>query len=158
MAVRTGTLVWLRDVAITAAVVAAGFVALGTITGHAYAGLPLAAPARTSNAPQAAIVSPHGPQPVCASCHRAHVAPDPELLVAAEADSSICVQCHNSGGEAPMSAHSNMDSWATEAPSRGVRELTTRTATRTAGNSDDPVEHQRAADPLHRQLGRGLVR
>ncbi len=118
MAVRTGTLVWLRDVAITAAVVVAGFIALGAITGHAYVGLPLAAPVGTSNAPQAAIVNPHGPQPDCAACHRAHVAPDPELLVAAEVDSSICVQCHNSGGgEAPMSAHSNMDFLgATEAP------------------------------------------
>ena len=109
MAVRTGTLVWLRDVAITATVVVVGFSALGAITGHAYVGLPLAASAGVSSAPQAAIVSPHGPQPDCAACHRAHVAPDPELLVAAEADSSICVQCHNSGGEEPMSAHSNMD-------------------------------------------------
>lgn len=98
----------MRQVATTALVVALGFVALAVVTGHASNALPMAAPGRPTS-PQSAVQSPHGPEPACAACHRAHTATDPMLLVAAEGDSSICTRCHNASGGAAMSSHSNVD-------------------------------------------------
>ena len=101
---------WMRDVAITAFVVTLGFFALSAVTGQAYAGLPgVAAPARPSAGALAAIQSPHGPQPACAACHRAHTAVGSPLLVESQADSSVCTRCHNATGEEEKSPHSNMD-------------------------------------------------
>lgn len=101
---------WMRDVAVTAIVVTLGFVALAAVTGRAYASLPgidpQARPA-ASSIPEA--TSPHGPEPACAACHRAHTAIEGSLLTAAEADSSICTRCHKTGGATEVSAHSNMD-------------------------------------------------
>jgi predicted CXXCH cytochrome family protein len=101
---------WMRDVAVTACVVTLGFIALATVTGHAYASLPgVASSARPAVAGQAAIRSPHGPEPECAACHRTHTALDAQLLVAEQAFSSVCTRCHNAAGEEEMSPHSNMD-------------------------------------------------
>ncbi len=100
----------MRDVAITAIVVTLGFVVLAAVTGRAYASLPgTGAPARPAASGSPEATSPHGPEPACAACHRAHTAIEGSLLTAAEADSSICSRCHNTGGATEVSAHSNMD-------------------------------------------------
>lgn len=109
---------WLRDVAITAAVVVAGFIALGTITGQAYSGLPRAAPQPEAPKLLAEVTSPHAGQPDCGACHRSHGAVGEALLAASHADGGVCVRCHISGGPADaVSTHSNIDTaWATESP------------------------------------------
>lgn len=63
------------------------------------------------------LTSPHGPEPQCAACHRAHTAIDEQLLVAEASDLAICTRCHSAGGEEPKSTHGNVDfPYATEAP------------------------------------------
>ncbi|MBI5287694.1 MAG: hypothetical protein HY873_01840 [Chloroflexi bacterium] len=104
------TLRWLRDVAIAIVVMTAGLIALGTITNQAYAGLPLADSGPRSPSTQAATEeSPHGAQPVCASCHRGHTAPEGSLLLAGSAGIAVCTRCHNAWGEDAVSTHSNVD-------------------------------------------------
>lgn len=104
------TLRWLRDVAIAIVVMTAGLIALGTITNQAYAGLPLADSGPRSPSTQAGPeASPHGAQPVCASCHRGHTAPEGSLLLAASAGIAVCTRCHNAWGEEAVSTHSNVD-------------------------------------------------
>lgn len=99
---------WIRDVAVTALVVTLGFIALAVVTGHAYATLPVAGPGRPATS-ESAVQSPHGAEPACASCHRAHTASDPPLLLAADGDSSVCTRCHNGSDAEAVSPHSNMD-------------------------------------------------
>ena len=100
---------WIRDVTVTAIVVTLGFIALAVVTGHAYATLPVAAPGRPAVNAEYAAPNPHGQEPACAYCHRAHTATDPPLLVAAEGDSSICTRCHDGSGAEAVSSHSNED-------------------------------------------------
>ena len=109
---------WMRDVAATAFVVTLGFVALAAVTGRAYASLPGApAPARPAASSSAGAASPHGAEPACAACHRAHTAFSDPLLVESNSDSSICTRCHKTAGAEEMSAHSNMEyAGATRAP------------------------------------------
>lgn len=108
---------WTRDVAVTALVVTLGFIALAVVTGHAYAGLPAAAPGRLATSAESTVASPHGPEPACAACHRSHIATNAPLLVAAATDSSVCTRCHNVSGAAAVSPHSNMDfAGATQPP------------------------------------------
>jgi predicted CXXCH cytochrome family protein len=108
---------WFRDVAITATVVVLGFAVLATVTGHAYAGLPGAAPQPAPPAAAEDVVDPHGPEPACSACHRSHGAPEVSLLAAAHADSGMCVACHNADGADPRSSHGNAGyAFATQAP------------------------------------------
>jgi predicted CXXCH cytochrome family protein len=91
-------------------VVTLGLAALAAVTGRAYASLPgVAAPARPAASSSTVATSPHGAEPACAACHRAHTALSNPLLAEGQADSSVCTRCHNAAGEEEKSPHSNMD-------------------------------------------------
>jgi predicted CXXCH cytochrome family protein len=99
----------MRDVAVTACVVTLGLAALAAVSGRAYASLPGVGAAASPSASSAVATSPHGPEPACAACHRAHTALSSPLLVESESDSSVCTRCHNATGAPEKSPHSNMD-------------------------------------------------
>jgi predicted CXXCH cytochrome family protein len=100
---------WLRDVALTVAVVTAGLAAFSAVTGEAYAGLPLAGGPRQATPLQFVETSPHGDQPACASCHRSHTATEEPLLIASNGDNAVCTRCHSAASEDAVSTHSNID-------------------------------------------------
>jgi len=107
----------IRDVAVTALVVVLGFVGVSAIGGRVYAELPMAEPQAPGVATQAVVENPHGADPACSACHRTHGAVAGTLLAASQADGGICVSCHDAGGEAPKSTHSNVGyDGATQSP------------------------------------------
>lgn len=90
--------------------VALAYVAISVMVGQAYVGLPAATDPERSALVDPPLASPHGEEPGCAACHRTHTAMESQLLVAPDADSSICTQCHSAiGGATEVSAHSNED-------------------------------------------------
>ena len=100
---------WVRTVIITTIVVTLGLGLLAIVDGRAYARLPVAEPGARAAALAPQQVSPHGAQPACASCHRAHTASDGPLLATSDADNSVCTRCHAPGGADAVSTHANVD-------------------------------------------------
>lgn len=94
------------------------YVAVSVMVGQAYVGLPVPTDRQLSAQTAPLVDSPHGSEPACAACHRSHTSIEGQLLVAADADSSICTQCHSAaGGATEVSTHSNNDFLlASEAP------------------------------------------
>ena len=100
---------WVRTVVATTIVVTLAFGLLAIVDGRAYARLPIAEPGAHTAAQPPQQQSPHGAQPACASCHRAHTAADGTLLATSDADNSVCTRCHSAGGATAVSTHSNVD-------------------------------------------------
>jgi predicted CXXCH cytochrome family protein len=112
-----GTLrTWGVRAAIAAVAAMAAYPALTEMTGGAPF-LPPVEPQTVSLREDNSLESPHGPEPLCAACHRAHTAVSEQLLVADGTDLSICTRCHSPGGAKAVSTHGNIDfPYATEAP------------------------------------------
>ncbi|HXF51417.1 MAG TPA: cytochrome c3 family protein [Dehalococcoidia bacterium] len=99
---------WGLRAAIATFAALAAYPALIEMTG----GAPFLPPVEQATAPLRAdegVESPHGPEPQCAACHRAHTAVGERLLVADGTDLSVCTRCHAVGAAEPKSTHSNVD-------------------------------------------------